>query len=63
MKLIVLTKPNTDICTSDEAAAYLKINRRTLYTLAKQGNVPAMRVGRGWRFSLAALEKYVRGRN
>ena len=60
MKLIVLTKPSTDICTSEEAAAYLRINARTLYTLARRGNVPAMRVGRGWRFSRAALEKYVR---
>jgi excisionase family DNA binding protein len=61
MKLVVLNKKDTEILTSKEAGAYLKLNTRTLYTLAKQGNIPAMRVGRGWRFSRAALESYVRG--
>jgi len=49
-----------DFLTVEEAAAYLRLNFKTLYRLAKQGKIPVTRVGREWRFSRAALENYVR---
>ena len=52
---------NGDVLTPNEAAAYLKLNRRTLYRLAREGKIPATRIGAKWRFNRAALEQYVRG--
>ena len=51
-----------DVLNAEQAAAYMKVNKRTLYKLAKEGKIPAIRIGREWRFSRAALEKYVRAR-
>ncbi len=36
--------------TTDEVLAYLKINLRTVYRLVEAGKLPAVRVGRQWRF-------------
>lgn len=38
------------VYTLQEAAAFLKVNERTLQRLAVKGKVPAFRVGRQWRF-------------
>lgn len=64
MNLLLLRErlADPDILTVKEVAAFLKFNSRTVYVLAKQGKIPATRVGRGWCFSRAALERYVRGR-
>ena len=48
-----------EIMTPQEAAEYLKLNVRTIYRLAKQGNLPGRKVGRSWRFSKAALDKWL----
>ena len=39
-----------------EAADYLRIKARTLYTLVKQKGVPGIRVGGQWRFKKSQLE-------
>jgi len=53
---------DTDVLTAKEAAAYLRIDTLKLYRLARQGKIPAVKIGRrGWRFSHAQLERYVRG--
>jgi excisionase family DNA binding protein len=36
--------------TTDEVIEYLQVNLRTLYRLIKAGKIPAIRVGRQWRF-------------
>ena len=51
---------DTDILTSKEAAAFLRITTRTLYRLARAGIIPSARIGAIWRFSHAELENYVR---
>jgi excisionase family DNA binding protein len=61
IKLLRLTEDG-DFLTVEEAAAYLRLNVKTLYRFAKQEKVPASKAGTQWRFSRAALEKYVRGR-
>jgi diguanylate cyclase (GGDEF)-like protein/excisionase family DNA binding protein len=40
----------------ENAAHYLAIPIRTLYRLAQQGQVPAVKVGRTWRFKRSALD-------
>jgi len=41
---------------STEAAALLKIHPKTLQRMARKGQIPAMQIGKLWRFSAAALQ-------
>lgn len=50
----------TDILTVQEVARMLGLSEVTIYRLAKKGEIPARKVGRSWRFSRSAIEKWVR---
>ena len=39
--------------TTEEVLDYLQVNLRTVYRLIKAGKIPAVRVGRQWRFRSA----------
>jgi excisionase family DNA binding protein len=40
----------------DEASRYLRIKRRTLYSLAARGMVPGAKIGGQWRFRRSQLD-------
>jgi excisionase family DNA binding protein len=40
-----------EILTANEAAALLKVHKRTVYRLAEQGIIPGNRIGHRWRFN------------
>jgi excisionase family DNA binding protein len=42
--------------TPVEAGLYLNLHVRTIHRLAKKGLIPALKVGRRWRFKKAVLE-------
>ena len=42
--------------TTDEVLAYLQVNLRTVYRLIDAGKLPAVRVGRQWRFRRRDIE-------
>lgn len=43
--------PNDEVfLTTEEVLEYLQVNLRTVYRLIKAGKIPAVRVGRQWRF-------------
>src|SRR5436190_6406832 len=44
----------------EQAAKYLSLGVRNLYSLAQQGRIPANRVGKGWRFDQKELDSWVR---
>lgn len=48
-----------DILTVEEAAAYLRIGKRSLYKLAKQGKVPGKKILNKWRFEKESLKEWV----
>jgi len=48
-----------EIMTPHEGAEYLNLNVRTIYRLAKNGKLPGDKVGRRWRFSKDALDKWL----
>lgn len=50
-----------DILTVEEAMAYLKIGRSTLLKLTRDGDIPARKVGRAWRYTSVNLQAYVAG--
>lgn len=45
--------------TVEDVAEMLRINKSTVYRMAKAGRLPATRVGRQWRFRLSALEAFL----
>lgn len=45
-----------EVMTVDEVAEYLGLSRPTIYKLARRGEIPAVKVGRSWRFHRDALE-------
>jgi excisionase family DNA binding protein len=47
--------------TTDEVLEYLQVNLRTVYRLIKAGRIPAVRVGRQWRFRRADLDAWLEG--
>lgn len=48
-----------DVMNADEAAVWLKIPKSTLYKLCTDGDVPAAKVGRHWRFHRETLEQWL----
>jgi excisionase family DNA binding protein len=48
-----------EIMTPHEAAEYLNLSVRTIYRLVKNGKLPGHKVGRSWRFSKDALDKWL----
>jgi excisionase family DNA binding protein len=49
------------LLSAEEAAAYLRIHQKTLMRMARNFDVPAIRIGKYWRFRLSALDEWVRG--
>jgi excisionase family DNA binding protein len=47
------------VLTIDELADYLKIPKSTLYKLTQEGKVPGQKIGRHWRFSKGAIDKWL----
>jgi excisionase family DNA binding protein len=48
-----------EIMTPREAAEYLSVHVRTIYRLAKQGEIPGRKVGGSWRFKKATLDEWL----
>ena len=45
--------------TTEEVLEYLQVNLRTVYRLIKAGKLPAVRVGRQWRFRKVDLDAWL----
>jgi excisionase family DNA binding protein len=45
--------------TTEEVLEYLQVNLRTVYRLIKAGKIPAVRVGRQWRFRRRDLDAWL----
>ena len=45
--------------TTDEVVEYLQVNLRTVYRLIKAGKIPAVRVGRQWRFRKTDIDAWL----
>jgi len=47
------------IMTTEEVLAYLQVKLRTVYRLIKAGKIPAVRVGRQWRFRKGDVDAWL----
>lgn len=51
----------SDWLTLDETAIYLGIGKTVLYALAREGRIPATKLGKRWTFDKVELDRWVRG--
>ena len=47
------------IMTTNEIAEYLKLHPITIIKYAKEGKIPAIRVGKVWRFDKEAIDRWI----
>ncbi len=46
--------------TVNELAAYLKMGRTRLYTMAQKGNIPGNKIGKQWRFDREEIDEWIK---
>src|SRR5687768_14072909 len=57
---LTLNFPNDEVfLTTEEVLEYLQVNLRTVYRLIKAGKIPAVRVGRQWRFRKRDIDAWL----
>jgi excisionase family DNA binding protein len=49
----------TEVLNVEELCAYLRIPKSTAYKLAQEGKIPCQKVGRHWRFSRIAVDRWL----
>ena len=49
---------STNVCPGNRVR-YIRVNRRTVYRLVKAGQIPAVRVGRQWRFRKRDIDAWL----
>ncbi len=57
--LIGAEEARHEVMTSQEAAAYLQMHVKTICRLAKEGKIPARKVGSEWRFLRRVLDRWL----
>ena len=48
-----------EIMTLKETAKYLKIGKSTLYKMAREGKIPAVKIANQWRFRKEDIDKWL----
>ena len=57
---VVMDTSFEPLLDSQEAAKLLDIHPKTLMQKARRGEIPAVRIGKFWRFRASALDSWVR---
>ena len=52
-------RPGSEFLTAYEVAEELRVSKMTVYRLIHGGDLPAVRVGRGFRIHTRAVDQYV----
>ena len=48
--------------TAEELSKYLRIPRSTVYFLTQEGKIPALKIGRHWRYDKAKINEWLKKR-
>ena len=51
--------PASDILTIEEVAAYLRLTPQTIYKWAQEKRIPAVKLGKEWRFRRSILDRWI----
>ena len=47
------------VMTLEEVSRYLRINKSTVYRMARDGTLPAWKLGNVWRFKKDSIERWI----
>lgn len=50
-----------EILTLEEVAKYLKLTPQTIYVWSQEGKIPAVKIGKEWRFRKSTIDKWFDG--
>jgi excisionase family DNA binding protein len=48
------------LLTPEDVAELLRVDRETIYRMARRGELPAIKVARHWRFRAARIDRWLR---
>ena len=51
---------NKEIMTTKEVAEYLNVHPLTVHKYAREGKIPAFKIGTDWRFHKRYIERWIR---
>lgn len=51
---------DTTVLTVHDVAVYLRLSEAKVYRMAREGRVPAFRLGKSWRFRRDMIEEWIR---
>jgi excisionase family DNA binding protein len=51
-----------EIMTIEDVAAYLKLKPQTIYKWAQDGEIPAIKIQKEWRFKKSILDRWLDGK-
>jgi len=51
---------SSDIMTTKDLAEYLKLHPLTVHRYAREGKIPAFKIGTDWRFHRKYIEKWIK---
>ena len=54
-----MAEESREVLTLEEVVEYLRIPKSSLYKLAQDGRIPCQKVGRHWRFSKEAIDRWL----
>ena len=54
-----MTGLSGDVMTIEELSEYLKIPKSTLYKQVQERKIPGQKIGKQWRFSRAAIDRWM----
>jgi len=54
-------RSTTGLLTTKEVQALVNVDRSTIYRMAEDGRIPAVKVGRQWRFPAGEIHAWLRG--
>jgi excisionase family DNA binding protein len=48
-----------ELMTVEEVARYLRVTKKTIYRLLKEGKIPAIQIGHQWRLDKACIDRWL----
>jgi excisionase family DNA binding protein len=60
IKKSISVDPGVVIMNVREVAGYLRLSEAKVYKMANEGQMPALRVGKSWRFKRDLIDEWIR---
>ncbi|PJN93242.1 helicase, partial [Amaricoccus sp. HAR-UPW-R2A-40] len=57
----MMASPEENWLSLEETATYIGVGKTVLYGMAREGTIPARKVGKKWTFEKAGLDAWMRG--